>query len=66
MQEFIDRLTPEQINYLEKIKKDFREMATEDLDEWLTEYFQKQGLEDIDSNQNQLMLESILNVLGEM
>lgn len=66
MQEFIDKLTLEQINYLEKIKKDFQEMTTEELDEWLSDYFQKQGLEDISNNKNQLILESILDVLGEI
>lgn len=66
MKEFIERLSEEQLAYLKSIKQDFEEMDTVDLDEWLTNYFQEQGLEDIDNNPQQLLLESILDVLGEI
>lgn len=66
MKEFVQKLTKEQFDFLKSIKQDFEEMNTVDLDEWLTNYFQEQGLEDIDNNPQQLLLESILDVLGEI
>lgn len=66
MKEFIERLSEEQLAYLKSIKQDFEEMDTVDLDEWLTNYFQEQGLEDIDNDPQQLLLESILDVLGSL
>lgn len=66
MQEFIDKLDEEQLNYLKEIKNDFDKLSTEELDEWLTNYFQEQGLEDINNNPKQLLLESILDILGSL
>lgn len=65
MEEFIKRLTIEQLEYLEEIKSDYREMETVDLYEYLTDYFQKEGLEDIDNNPKQLLLESIIDTIAE-
>lgn len=66
MEEFINKLNEEQFKFLKEIKNDFEKMDTEDLDEWLTNYFQEQGLENIDNDPKQLLLESILDVLGEI
>ena len=66
MEEFINKLNEEQFKFLKEIKNDFEKMDTEDLDEWLTNYFQEQGLENIDNDPKQLLLESVLDVLGEI
>ena len=66
MKEFIDMLNAKQYNFLKSIKLDFEQMDTADLFEWLTDYFQEQGLEDIEKNPSQLLLESILDILGSL
>ena len=66
MELFISKLNDEQLRLLNEIKRDFREMETVDLYEFLTEYFQEQGLEDIDNNPRQLLLESIIDLLAEI
>lgn len=64
MEEFISKLNEEQISYLKEIKPEFWKMETQDLDEFLTNLFQENGLEDIENDPKQLLLESILDILG--
>lgn len=59
MDEF-DKLNEEQLQFLEKIRPDFRELPFEDFFEWLTYYFQEHGLDDIENNPEQLFLENII------
>ncbi len=56
----LDKLNEEQLKFLEHIKPNFREIPIEDLIDWLTDYFQEHGLEDIDNNPEQLFLENII------
>ena len=62
----MDKLNEEQLEYLKEIKPDYEEMETVDLYEWLVSYFQEQGLENIDENENQLLLEEIIDIIAEI
>lgn len=56
-------LKEEQLKYLESIKSDFRNVPIEDLIDWLTDYLQKMGVEDIDNNKEAQFVENIIDDL---
>lgn len=56
-------LNEEQLKYLESIKSDFRNVPIEDLIDWLTDYLQKMGVEDIDNNKEAQFVENIIDDL---
>lgn len=66
MKQLEKKLNEEQLKYLKEIKPDFESIDTYELYEWLTDYFQNKGLEDIEGNPNQLLLEQIINIIAEI
>lgn len=56
-------LKEEQLKYLESIKSDFRNVPIEDLIDWLTDYLQEMGVEDIDNNKEAQFVENIIDDL---
>lgn len=64
--DFIKKLNVEQLELVNKIEPNYMKKETDELFDILTAYFQEQGLEDIDEKPEQLLLESILDILGSM
>ncbi len=63
--DYLYGLNDEQLKYLESIKSDFRNVPIEDLIDWLTDYLQEIGVEDIDNNKEAQFLENIIDDLCE-
>lgn len=66
MKQLEDRLNEEQIKYLKEIKPDYDSIDTYELYEWLVELFQRNGVEDLELNPKQLLLESIIDIVAEI
>lgn len=62
MEEFEKALTKEQLELLESIKPDFRDMDTGDLWEWLLDYEQTHGINDIDIRPDLQMIDEIIDL----
>lgn len=66
MEEFIELLNEEELNLLKEIKKDYITVELDELFDILTREFQKNGVENIDGDSRQMLLESILDKLGSI
>lgn len=65
MKEFENELNNEQLELLENIKPDFRDMDFLDLYEWLEDYMQTNGINDIDNKPELWVIEEIIDILAD-
>lgn len=65
MEEFEKQLTKDELELLEKIKPDFRDLETDKLWEWLLDYEQENGINDIDIREDLQIIDDIIDILAD-
>lgn len=65
MREFISKLSKEQLELLEEINPDFDKLETDKLWEWLLEYQQTNGINDIDKREDLQIIDEIIDILAD-
>lgn len=63
---FIDKLNKEQLDFLNKNMDDFDKKETDEVAEYLMNYLQKECIIDDEITKEVILVESILDILGEM
>ena len=68
MEKYVKYLKEEQLKLLKRIKPGFENIPSEDLYDWLCDYYQEQGLEEEDfkNNPEQYIVEDIIDVLVKL
>ena len=64
--DFINKLNKEQLEFLNKNVNDFDEKETDEIAEYLMDYLQKECIIDDEITKEGILVESILDILGEM
>lgn len=63
---FINKLNEKQLDFLSKNIDNFNEKETDEIAEYLMDYLQKKCIIDDEVTKEGILVESILDVLGEM
>lgn len=63
---FINKLSEKQLDFLNKNIDNFDEKATDEIAEYLMDYLQRECIIDNEVTKEGILVESILDILGEM
>lgn len=64
--DFINKLNEKQLDFLSKNIDNFDEKETDGIAEYLMDYLQREGIIDNQVTKEGILVESILDILGEM